>query len=99
VDINFRSVAARAKVSTACLYGTKSVRDKIVKIRNTSPVAAGKNLQHRQQLSHQRVVATLRLRIRALEEINRELKEQLEAAYGRLAVVQPKLGSLHQTSE
>ena len=99
VDINFRSVAARAKVSTAWLYGTKSVRDKIVKIRNTSPVAAGENLQHRQQLSHERVVATLRLRIRALEEINRELKEQLEAAYGRLAVVQPKLGSLHQTSE
>ena len=37
-EINFRSVAARAKVSTAWLYGTKSVRDKIVKIRNTSPV-------------------------------------------------------------
>jgi hypothetical protein len=93
VDINFRSVAARAKVSTAWLYGTKSVRDKIVKIRTTSPVAAGENLQHRQRLSHERVVATLRLRIRTLEEINRELKEQLEAAFGRLAVVQPKLGS------
>ena len=99
VELNFRSVAARAKVSTAWLYGTKSVRDKIVKIRNTSPVAAGENLQYRQRLSHERVVGTLRLRIRALEEINRELKEQLEAAYGRLAVVQPKLGSLHQTSE
>lgn len=90
-DINFRSVAARAKVSTAWLYGTKSVRVKIVKIRNTSPVAAGENLQHRQRLSHERVVATLRLRIRTLEEINRELKEQLEAVYGRLAVAQPKL--------
>ena len=99
VDINFRSVAARAKVSTAWLYGTKSVRDKIVKIRNTSPVAASENLQHRQRLSHERVVGTLRLRIRTLEEINRELKEQLEVAYGRLAMVQPKLGSLHQTSE
>ena len=63
-EINFRSVAARAKVSTAWLYGTKSVRDKIVKIRNTSPVSAGENLQHRQRLSHERVVATLRLRIR-----------------------------------
>ena len=99
VELNFRSVAARAKVSTAWLYGTKSVRDKIVKIRNISPIAAGENLQYRQRLSHERVVATLRLRIRALEEINRELKEQLEAAYGRLAVVQPKVGSLHQTSE
>jgi hypothetical protein len=100
MEINFRSVAACAKVSTAWLYGTKSVRDRIVKIRSTSPVAACENLKHRQRLSHERVVATLRLRIRALEEINRELQEQLEAAYGRLAVVQPKLvGSLHQTSE
>jgi hypothetical protein len=85
-EINFRSVATRAKVSTAWLYGTKSLRDKIMKIRTTSPAAAGENLQHRQRLSHERVVATLRLRIRTLEEINRELKEQLEAAYGRLAV-------------
>jgi hypothetical protein len=92
VEINFRSVAARAKVSTTWLYGTKSVRDKIVKIRITSPVAAGEKLQHRLRLSQERVVATLRLRIRTLEEVNRELKEQLEAAYGRLAVVQPKLG-------
>lgn len=99
VEINFRSVDARAKVSTAWLYGTKSVREKIMKIRNTSPVAAGENLQHRQRLSHERVVTTLRLRIRALEEINRELKEQLETAYGRLAVVNPKLESLHQTLE
>jgi hypothetical protein len=87
VEINFRSVAARAKVSTAWLYGTKSVRDKIVKIRNISPVTAGEILQHRQRLSHQRVVATLRLRVRTLEEVNRELKEQLEVAYGRLAMV------------
>ena len=64
-----------------------------MKIRTTSPAAAGENLQHRQRLSRERVVATLRLRIRTLEEINRELKEQLEATYGRLAVVQTKLGS------
>ncbi len=66
---------------------------------NTSPVVAGEILQHRQRLSHERVVATLRLRIRTLEVINRELKEQLEAVYGELAVVQPKLGSLHRTSK
>jgi hypothetical protein len=34
-----------------------------------------------------------------LEVINRELKEQLEAVYGELAVVQPKPGSLHRTSK
>jgi hypothetical protein len=90
-EINFRGVAARAKVSTAWLYGTKSLRDRIMKIRTTPAAVAGENLQHRQRLSHERVVATLRLRIRTLEEINRELKEQLEGAYGRLAVAQPKL--------
>jgi len=89
-DINFRSVATRAKVSTAWLYRTKSLRDTIMKIRTSSPVAACQNLQFRQRLSHERVVETLRLRIRKLEEINRELKEQLEAAYGRLAVVPPR---------
>jgi hypothetical protein len=92
MEINFRSVAARAQVSTAWLYGTKALSAAIMNARHTSPSAAGGNLQHWQRLSHERVVATLRLRIRTLEEVNRELKEQLEAAYGRLSVVQPKLG-------
>jgi hypothetical protein len=83
-EINFRSVAARAKVSTAWLYETKSVRDKIVKMRHTSPAIAGESSYRRQQISHERVVATLRLRVKTLEERNRELTDQLEAAYGRL---------------
>jgi cell division inhibitor SulA len=91
-EINFRSVAARAKVSTAWLYGTKYIRDKIMKIRNTAPAAAGESLQHRLRISHERIIATLRLRIRTLEDINRELTRQLETTYGRLAVAQPKLG-------
>jgi hypothetical protein len=98
-EMNFRTVAARAQVSTAWLYGTKALRAAIMKARHISPSAAGENLQHRQRLSHERVVATLRLRIRTLEEVNRQLKEQLEAAYGRLAVVQPKLGHYTKRQE
>ena len=64
VDINFRSVATQAGVSTAWLYRTKSLRDKIMKARTTSPIVAGEVPQHRQRLSQERVVATLRLRIR-----------------------------------
>ena len=90
VEINFRSVATRANVSTAWLYGTKSLRDKIMKARTTSPAVAGEVPQHHQRLSHERIVATLRLRIKMLEDSNRDLKEQLEAAYGRLAVAEPK---------
>jgi hypothetical protein len=47
-------------------------------------------------LSHERIVATLRLRIKTLEDRNRELTEQLEAAYGRLAVAQLKPGLLQK---
>jgi hypothetical protein len=90
VEINFRSVAARASVSTAWLYRTKPLRDKIMKTRTTSPAVVGELTQHRQRLSQERLVATLRLRIKTLEDRNRELAEQLEAAYGRLAVAVPK---------
>lgn len=90
VDINFRSVAIQAGVSTAWLYGTKPLRDKIMKARTISPAVGGEVPQHRQRLSQERIVATLRLRIKTLEERNRELTEQLEAAYGRLAVGAPK---------
>jgi hypothetical protein len=90
VDINFRSVATRAGVSTAWLYQTKPMRDRIMKARTTSPAVAGETLQSRQRLSQERIVATLRLRIKTLEDSNRELKEQLEAVYGRLAVAEPK---------
>jgi hypothetical protein len=90
VEINFRSVATRASVSTAWLYGTRSLRDKIMKARTTSPAVAGEVPQHRQRLSHERIVATLRLRIKTLEDGNKELKEQLEAAYGQLVVAAPK---------
>jgi hypothetical protein len=90
VEINFRSVAARATVSTAWLYRTKPLRDRIMKARTTSPAVVGELPQHRQRLSQERMVATLRLRIKTLEDRNRELTEQLEAAYGRLAVAVPK---------
>ena len=90
VEINFRSVATRAGVSTAWLYRTKPMRDKIMKARTTSPAVAGETPLSRQRLSHERIVATLRLRIKSLEDGNRELKEQLEAAYGQLAVASPK---------
>ncbi len=85
--ISFRSVAAKAQVSTAWLYGNKSVREQILKLRQRSRrVSCEKNEPSRQQLSHERIVATLRQRVRSLEDSNRELKQQLEIAYGRLAV-------------
>ena len=84
--VSFRSVAARAQVSTAWLYGNKSVREQILKLRQGAGRVNAESTRHRHQLSQERIVATLRLRIRTLEETNRELKQRLETAYGRLAV-------------
>ena len=84
VEINFRTVAARAQVSTAWLYKTKTIRATIMKARHTSPAAAGESPRHRQRRSHEMIVATLRLRIKTLEERNHQLTEQIEALYGRV---------------
>lgn len=79
-DINFRTVAAEAKVSTAWLYGQGELRCRIMHSRKqqgqvTPPLSAS---QERERLSRQNIVATLRLRIKTLEERNRELTELLE---------------------
>jgi hypothetical protein len=50
-----------------------------------SPASAS---QLRERQSRQNIVTTLRLRIKALEERNRELTEQLERAYGVIAQTQ-----------
>ncbi len=46
--------------------------------------------QDRERLSKQNIVATLRLRVKALEEKNRELTTLLELAYGKLALAGEK---------
>jgi Flp pilus assembly protein CpaB len=47
--------------------------------------------QDRERVSRQNVVATLRLRIRTLEEKNRELTGLLEHAYGELALAHERM--------
>ena len=87
-DINFRSVAAEAKVSTAWLYGQEELRVRIMRSRRTTSdrvVPSSSAAQDRERHSRQNVVATLRLRIKTLEEKNRELAELLERAYGVIA--------------
>jgi hypothetical protein len=91
--LSFRSVAQRAQVSTAWLYGNKAVREQILKLRQRSARAGSERESSRQQLSHERILATLRVRIRSLEQNNYELKQQLEIAYGRLAVDSAKPNS------
>jgi len=86
-EINFRTVAAEARVSTAWLYSREELRGRIMRSRKTQnralpPASAS---QEREHLSRKNVVATLRLRIKTLEEKNRELTGLLEQAYGVIA--------------
>ena len=87
-EINFRTVAAEAGVSTAWLYSQDELRDRIMRSRRTStdvapPASASRD---RERTSKQNIVATLRLRIKSLEAKNRELTGLLELAYGELAL-------------
>jgi hypothetical protein len=48
-------------------------------------ISSGAVTQDRRQASARNMIATLRLRIKTLEEKNRELTESLERAYGVIA--------------
>jgi 3-phenylpropionate/cinnamic acid dioxygenase small subunit len=84
-SINFRTVAAKAGVSTAWLYNTKSLRDRIMKLRTVSKTPVENDGRNRRLISQERVIETLRLRIKQLEAKNEELQERLEHVYGQFA--------------
>jgi Family of unknown function (DUF6262) len=85
-EINFRTVAAEAAVSTALLYSQEELRGRIMRSRRATtdvPPPASPS-RDRARASRQSIVATLRLRIKNLEEKNRELTGLLELVYGEL---------------
>lgn len=86
-EINFRTVAAEARVSKAWLYNQQEVRLRIMRLRklHTRTILSPSVSQDRERLSTQNIVAALRLRIKTLEEKNCELTELLEHAYGVIA--------------
>jgi len=88
-DVNFRAVAAEAKVSTAWLYRQEELRVRIMRSRRTTNrgvVPSASASQDRERLSRRSIVAALRLRIKTPEAKNRELTALLELAYGKLAL-------------
>jgi Family of unknown function (DUF6262) len=96
-EINFRAVSLEARVSTAWLYGQKELRGRIIQLRQspfTRPSSEGET-ERREKVSVKNIIATLRLRIKQLEEKNRELTELLERAYGVIAAA--KVGDIGST--
>ena len=95
-QINFRTVAAEAWVSTAWLYSQEELRGRIMRSRRAAtdvPPPASPS-RDRERASRQNIVATLRLRIKNLEEKNRELTGLLELVYGKLALAREQNASV-----
>ncbi|MGD0164834.1 MAG: DUF6262 family protein [Candidatus Sulfotelmatobacter sp.] len=99
-EINFRTLAAEGAVSTAWLYSQEELRFHVMQSRNAAsqsvlPASASRDRERR---SRQNIVATLRLRIKTLEEKNRELTGILELVYGELALAREKNASVESAS-
>jgi hypothetical protein len=95
-EINFRTVAAEASVSTALLYSREELRGRIMRSRRATTVVPppASPSRDRERASRQNIVATLRLRIKTLEEKNRELTGLLELVYGELALAHEQKASV-----
>jgi hypothetical protein len=98
--INFRAVAAEAGVSAAWLYSQEQLRVRIMGSRTTAGRAAPEisATSDRRRLSKQNIVTTLRLRIKNLEEKNRELTGLLELVYGELALAREQCARVESAS-
>lgn len=100
-EINFRTVAAEAGVSASWLYSQRELRCQIMRLRRTQTRVPSSEAEKMvsADLSKRRIIATLRFRIKNLEDKNRELSEGLEHACGMLAQISlgapsPKSGDL-----
>jgi hypothetical protein len=82
--INFKTVAEAAGVSTPYLYQNRAIRERIILLRGqTTPQTEIKPKRGRaSDASKDAVIETLRLRLKELEADNRELRKQIEVAYG-----------------
>jgi hypothetical protein len=98
--INFKTVAEAAGVSTPYLYQNQAIRERIVHLRGqTVPQTGIKPKRGRaSDASRDAVIETLRLRLKALEADNRELRKQIEVAYGLVHQAQVSKSKLQDGS-
>jgi hypothetical protein len=91
--VNFRTVAETARVSSAWLYRQPDIRQRIEHLRTAGGQPATVHTGQQTSRSAARgpsdaskdaMLATLRRRVKQLEEENRGLKAQLEVVYGQL---------------
>src|SRR6266496_1428035 len=83
--INFNTVAQTADCSTAWLYANEDIKQRIIHLRSQQTPRAQIKIPPREQASStskDAMIAALRQRIQKLEKENRDLKQQVEVAYG-----------------
>jgi hypothetical protein len=85
--ITFKAVAQTAHVSTAWLYGQEDIKQRIAGLRTQQapkPKLVIPQAEHASDASKDALIALLRKRVKEQEEQIRDLKKQVEVAYGQL---------------
>jgi hypothetical protein len=85
--INFKTVAQTAHISTAWLYAHEDIKLRIIHLRAQHPPKAQVKIPVREQASNaskDAMIAALQKRVKEQAEEIKELKKQLEVAYGHL---------------
>jgi Family of unknown function (DUF6262) len=86
--ITFKAVAETAQISTAWLYANEDIKERIIHLRSQQAPKAHIAIPVREQASNaskDTMIAALQRRIKEQAAEIRELKQQLEVAYGQLA--------------
>jgi len=85
--INFKTVAETADISTAWLYANEDIKERIIHLRTQQMPKAQVKIPLREQAStasKETMIVALHKRVKEQAAEIRELKQQLEVAYGSL---------------
>lgn len=86
--VTFKGVAEAARISTAWLYATEEIKERIIHLRALQAPKTQIVIPVGEQASHaskDTMIAALQKRVKEQAAEIRELKQQLEVVYGRLA--------------
>jgi hypothetical protein len=86
--VNFKTVAQTAHISTAWLYANEDIKMRIIHLRAQQTPKAQVKIPPKEQASNaskDAMITALRKRVKEQESQIRELKQQVEVAYGLLA--------------
>lgn len=82
--INFNSVAQKANVSKSWLYKQKEIRTRVQILRGMQISELAPRKPSKSVRSEEVLIKALKNRIKALEEENKQLKDQVQKLHGKL---------------